>query len=779
MSTHKNIDRICIFAVILALLISIVFMNGEALGIQVQATQMGYENRLFDTSYVHTIDIEIDDWDAFLQTCQSEEYSVCSVTIDGERYANVGIRGKGNTSLSTVSSMDSDRYSFKIEFDQYDSSNNYYGLDKLSLNNLIQDNTYMKDYLTYQMMNQFGVAAPLCSYVYITVNGEDWGLYLAVESVEESFLQRNYGSDYGELYKPDSMDMGGGRGNGMDFNMEDIMEDFTAGNGTNMPSEQVPDSTEVSEPPDEPAAAPETASTTAEKTTLPEEVPQDPNSADSNGQMPEMPGAGDGNMQMPEMPGSGDGDTQMPEMPDSGDGGMQMPEMPDSGDGSMQMPEAPDSEGNATPPPETTDAQENDTQPDTADDTAQAPQIPTGEDSSIQMPEDFDPTSMGSGRGQGGGFGGDMGGGMGSSDVKLQYIDDDPSSYSSIFDNAKTDITSADQERLIDSLQILSTGQEVSSVVNVDAVIRYFVVHNFVVNADSYTGSMIHNYYLYEEDGVLSMIPWDYNLAFGTFQGNDASGAVNDDIDAPLSVTSGTDRPMIAWIFSNAEYTELYHQYFEEFLNSVDIDAIIDSAVDLIAPYVEQDPTKFCTYEEFETGVATLKTFCSLRSESVSNQLSGDDTIVDASSISLSDMGTMNQGGSMNLPGTGDTGMQIPGQPVQNSSADTQTSAGTTIPEGMELPEGMEIPEGMEMPEGVEMPEGMQMPSGMQMPADMTNMELPEGMDDMQMPEEMANMTGNPSQPTGSSTQSSSLILLGVSAAVLLLGLLIAFKFKH
>ena len=779
MSTHKNIDRICIFAVILALLISIVFMNGEALGIQVQATQMGYENRLFDTSYVHTIDIEIDDWDAFLQTCQSEEYSVCSVTIDGERYANVGIRGKGNTSLSTVSSMDSDRYSFKIEFDQYDSSNNYYGLDKLSLNNLIQDNTYMMDYLTYQMMNQFGVAAPLCSYVYITVNGEDWGLYLAVESVEESFLQRNYGSDYGELYKPDSMDMGGGRGNGMDFNMEDIMEDFTAGNGTNMPSEQVPDSTEVSEPPDEPAAAPETASTTAEKTTLPEEVPQDPNSADSNGQMPEMPGAGDGNMQMPEMPGSGDGDTQMPEMPDSGDGGMQMPEMPDAGDGSMQMPEAPDSEGNATPPPETTDAQENDTQPDTADDTAQAPQIPTGEDSSIQMPEDFDPTSMGSGRGQGGGFGGDMGGGMGSSDVKLQYIDDDPSSYSSIFDNAKTDITSADQERLIDSLQILSTGQEVSSVVNVDAVIRYFVVHNFVVNADSYTGSMIHNYYLYEEDGVLSMIPWDYNLAFGTFQGNDASGAVNDDIDAPLSVTSGTDRPMIAWIFSNAEYTELYHQYFEEFLNSVDIDAIIDSAVDLIAPYVEQDPTKFCTYEEFETGVATLKTFCSLRSESVSNQLSGDDTIVDASSISLSDMGTMNQGGSMNLPGTGDTGMQIPGQPVQNSSADTQTSAGTTIPEGMELPEGMEIPEGMEMPEGVEMPEGMQMPSGMQMPADMTNMELPEGMDDMQMPEEMANMTGNPSQPTGSSTQSSSLILLGVSAAVLLLGLLIAFKFKH
>ena len=190
MSTSKAIDRICILAVVIALLISILLMNGSALGIQSTANTMGYEDRLFDTSRVHTLDIVIDDWEAFLETARSEEYSVCSVVIDGEAFRNVGIRGKGNTSLSSVASMDSDRYSFKIEFDQYDSTKTYYGLDKLSLNNLIQDNTMMKDYLTYQMMNEFGVAAPLSSFVYITVNGEDWGLYLAVEAVEESFLQQ-------------------------------------------------------------------------------------------------------------------------------------------------------------------------------------------------------------------------------------------------------------------------------------------------------------------------------------------------------------------------------------------------------------------------------------------------------------------------------------------------------------------------------------------------------------------------------------------------------------
>jgi len=77
----------------------------------------------------------------------------------------------------------------------------------------------MKDYLVYQMMGAFGVPAPLCSYAYITVNGQDWGLYLAVEGVEEAFLQRNFGKDYGELYKPDNMDMGGGRGNGGGFDI--------------------------------------------------------------------------------------------------------------------------------------------------------------------------------------------------------------------------------------------------------------------------------------------------------------------------------------------------------------------------------------------------------------------------------------------------------------------------------------------------------------------------------------------------------------------------------
>jgi len=225
MSTHKHFDRICYVVIAFTLIITVLFVNAESFGIQKASGYMKYEYTLFDTSYVHSIDIKMDNWDEFIKNCKSEEYYECSVVIDNEEFKNVAIRGKGNTSLTQVESYGNDRYSLKIEFDHYDSTNTYYGLDKLCLNNIIQDNTYMKDYLTYQMMGDMGVASPLCSYVYITVNGEDYGLYLAVEAVEDSFLQRNYGRDYGELYKPDNMKMGGGRGNGKEFDMDKFMDE--------------------------------------------------------------------------------------------------------------------------------------------------------------------------------------------------------------------------------------------------------------------------------------------------------------------------------------------------------------------------------------------------------------------------------------------------------------------------------------------------------------------------------------------------------------------------
>lgn len=638
MSTHKHIDRICCAALLLALVLTALFVNGESFGLQKSSTAMAYETALFDTSKVHTINIIMDDWDEFTANCKSEEYYACTVVIDGETFKNVAIRGKGNTSLSQVTN---DRYSYKIEFDHYTDALTYHGLDKLCLNNIIQDNTYMKDYLCYQMMQQMGVAAPLCSYAYLTVNGEDWGLYLAVEAVEESFLQRNYGSDYGELYKPDSTEMGGGRGNGQAFTMPDTAEN-TAAN---------------------------TAENTAENTAA------DTTAGFPNGQMP---------------------------------GGA-----PDMG-------------------------------------------------------------------------GGNFAGGSGSADVLLQYIDDDPDSYSNIFDNAKTSCSEADKARLIVALKTLS-GEDASSAVDADMVIRYFVAHNFVLNFDSYTGSMIHNYYLYEKDGQLQMIPWDYNLAFGGFQSSGgATALVNYPIDTPVSGGSIDERPMLAWIFADEEYTSLYHQYFAEFIaeyfDSGYFSDMMDSVKAMIAPYVQQDPTKFCTYEDFETGIDTLKSFCLLRAESVSAQLSGaigstgdtqdEATLIDAGSLQISDMGSMGGGMGKNIGNSigddiGDpigngTSSDAP-QPNNGQNAPTDASDRPTPPDGTP-PDFSDDSMGRTPPDFSGGTSGKTPPDFSGDASDRTPPDPSGGASDRS--------AENQGQP-------SSLLLMGGSAAILLAGLAFALLYKR
>ncbi|MCF0144689.1 MAG: CotH kinase family protein, partial [Firmicutes bacterium] len=157
---------------------------------------------------------------------------------------------------------------------------------------------------------------------------------------------------------------------------------------------------------------------------------------------------------------------------------------------------------------------------------------------------------------------------------------------------------------------------------------------------------MVHNYYLYEKDGKMSMIPWDYNLAFGGFGGSkDAGSLVNFSMDEPVSSGSVEDRPMLSWIFADEKYTEQYHQEIENFLkecyDSGYIKEEIASVKAMISPYVKDDPTKFCTYDEFEKGIDTLDKFCDLRCKSIKAQLKGDTGSVDASGINISDMGGM------------------------------------------------------------------------------------------------------------------------------------------
>ena len=457
MLKHRNIDIICIITICITILITLLFINGKRLGIIPYSSVPPYQNKLFDKTKVHNIDIVIDDWEKFLSTAPEEKYSACSVIIDGEEFKNVGIRAKGNNSRRLIEKYGHDRYSLKLEFDHY-AYGTYYGLDKFSLDSAFQDNSYMKTWIAFDMMEYMEVPTPLCSYTWVAVNGKDWGLFLAIEEPEEAFAERNWSKDYGKLYKPDYKNL------------------------------------------------------------------NDPNT-----------------------------------------------------------------------------------------------------------------------------------------DVALMYTDDNFESYDNIFRYAKFDIDDSDKTRLIKALKTLSTGENLETAVNVDEALRYFTVQSFVVNLDSYLGKTGHNYFLYEEDGILSILPWDYNLAFATYSLgmpnpiNDSTLYVNYPINTPASLEIMQNRPLYHNLMKNDEYYAQYHTYYDklitEYFESGYFEELMDNTKALISEFVEKDPTAFCSYEDYLLAVDTIEKFCLLRAESVRGQLEGTipstirgqsedkSNFIDASEVWLPDMG--------------------------------------------------------------------------------------------------------------------------------------------
>ena len=428
MIRHRLVDQICLAGLVVALMITAVLSVWASVQ-EENGVAMAYETRLFDDTRVHTIDITIDDWGALIEEAQEERYVPCTLTIDDEVFRQVGIRAKGNNSLRLTSEYELTRYSLKVEFDHYLPQGNYHGLDKLSLDASFQDNSYLKTVLAFDMMRFMGVPTPLCSYAWVRVNGEDWGLFLAVEECEEAFASRNFGWDHGVLYQPDYRSLN-----------------------------------------------------------------------DEN------------------------------------------------------------------------------------------------------------------------------------ADVALRYIDEQPSSYPNIFDHAKTPMVHSDQRRLIEALRQLSQG-EVTTAVHTDEVLRYFVVQVFVMNWDSYLGHTGHNYILYEEEGRLWMLPWDYNLAFGTYALGmrdpirDPNVLINYPIDTPAEGSIMRQRPLYHELMKEdalfAQYHSLFSSFLADYFDSGRFEALLQEKEALIAPYVKKDPTAFCSYADHQLAVDTLRQVCQKRKESIQGQLEG------------------------------------------------------------------------------------------------------------------------------------------------------------
>jgi len=256
------------------------------------------------------------------------------------------------------------------------------------------------------------------------------------------------------------------------------------------------------------------------------------------------------------------------------------------------------------------------------------------------------------------GVGGFSMGGGGS----LIYTDDEIGSYGAIFENAIfSSVSDNDKRRVITALENLNAGTDLERYFDVDSILRYFAAHTVVVNLDSYTSNMQQNFYLYERGGKITILPWDYNLAFGGFMSGTASNTVNFPIDTPVSGVSMEDRPLLNMLLGVDEYRERYHGYLlqivEGYFESGMFERTILGLNAKINDFVKNDVNMFYSYEQYEASLPVMIEFGYLRAKSIRGQLDGTipstssgqnadgSTLVDASNINLSALGTMIGGG--------------------------------------------------------------------------------------------------------------------------------------
>ena len=376
----------------------------------------------FTPSAVNTLSITIsnENWQDILDNPLDEEYHETAITFNGITLDSVAIRTKGGSSLRSVANSSSDRYSFKVDINEYVSGQKFFGLKKFTLQNSFNDPSYMREVIAYELMDEMGVPTPEHAYVNFYVNGELFGLYLMVEAVDGEFVEKHFANSNGDLYKPDG----------------------------------------------------------------------------------------------------------------------------------------------------------------------------TGSD--------------------------------------LLWLGDDIQSYTDI--NLQTNEDTTDNGAFINFVESLDNGE--TSAIDIDTLLRYMSVSTSLSNLDSYHGPLAHNYYIYDDDGVFSILPWDFNESFGTFNMDCNTVDVRElYIDEPVSGAL-SERPLIANVFAEQSNLDVYHIYLTQLINgslsSDTFNARVNEIADLIREHVQNDPTSFYGSTYFEQNLTSttgqfygLTSFMQYRVANMAAQLDG------------------------------------------------------------------------------------------------------------------------------------------------------------
>src|SRR4051794_632893 len=154
-------------------------------------------DEIFTNGIISKIYVEINATNLALLRKSSHSYVKAKVKEGTNVWDEVGVHLKG--SAGSVRSVD-ENPALTLNFDKYVDRQKFHGLDKIHLNNSVQDPSYITELLCGEMFRASGVPAARTTHARVYLNNKELGFYVLKEGFDKTFLRRYYKNVKGNLY---------------------------------------------------------------------------------------------------------------------------------------------------------------------------------------------------------------------------------------------------------------------------------------------------------------------------------------------------------------------------------------------------------------------------------------------------------------------------------------------------------------------------------------------------------------------------------------------------
>lgn len=187
-------------------------------------TRVKAQDNFYDNNYIREIKIyfEEENWDYILDTlfaAGQEERLLATINIDGIALDSVGVRYKGYSSVDTARVKNP----LNIKLDYLIEDQDYNGIKKLKLSNVIHDPSFVREVLSYEIARKY-MPASNANYANVYVNDILIGLYNNVQAVNKNFSETHFGTRDNVYFKgnPDVLDYPMGSNSNLEYYDTDI-----------------------------------------------------------------------------------------------------------------------------------------------------------------------------------------------------------------------------------------------------------------------------------------------------------------------------------------------------------------------------------------------------------------------------------------------------------------------------------------------------------------------------------------------------------------------------